>query len=142
MERALAKIRELQERYSRVVVMDKGKRFNTDLLEAWELGNLLDLAEVTTVAALNRTESRGAHARAVGIRGLRGLRRSPCRGTCPSGQPIDGAMPAPVPPRVPDEVASCVPWVAKRLGCETSRCSACQRANARSGRWLLKMVPS
>jgi hypothetical protein len=41
--------------------MDKGKRFNTDLLEAWELGNLLDLAEVTAVSALNRTESRGAH---------------------------------------------------------------------------------
>jgi succinate dehydrogenase / fumarate reductase, flavoprotein subunit len=43
--------------------MDKGKRFNTDLLEAWELGNLIDLAEVTTVSALNRTESRGAHLR-------------------------------------------------------------------------------
>jgi succinate dehydrogenase / fumarate reductase, flavoprotein subunit len=63
MERALAKVRELQERYRNVVVMDKGKRFNTDLLEAWELGNLLDLAEVTAVSAINRTESRGAHMR-------------------------------------------------------------------------------
>jgi succinate dehydrogenase / fumarate reductase, flavoprotein subunit len=63
MERALATIRELRERYRRVVVMDKGKRFNTDLMEAWELGNLLDLAEVTTLSALRRQESRGAHMR-------------------------------------------------------------------------------
>ena len=47
----------------RVTIGDKGKRFNTDLLEAWELGSLLDLAEVTTVAAQTRTESRGAHSR-------------------------------------------------------------------------------
>jgi succinate dehydrogenase / fumarate reductase, flavoprotein subunit len=63
MEAALTKVRELKERFRNVVVMDKGKRFNTDLLEAWELGNLIDLAEVTTVSALNRTESRGAHLR-------------------------------------------------------------------------------
>jgi succinate dehydrogenase / fumarate reductase flavoprotein subunit len=63
MQTALTKIRELQERYRSVVVMDKGKRFNTDLMEAWELGNLLDLAEVTTLSALEREESRGAHMR-------------------------------------------------------------------------------
>jgi succinate dehydrogenase / fumarate reductase, flavoprotein subunit len=60
---AIEKVQELQERFKRVVVMDKGKRYNMDLLEAWELGNLLDLAEVTAVCALNRTESRGAHSR-------------------------------------------------------------------------------
>ncbi len=60
---AVDKIRELQERFQKVLVMDKGQRFNLDLLEAWELGNLLDLAEVTAVSALNRTESRGAHSR-------------------------------------------------------------------------------
>jgi succinate dehydrogenase / fumarate reductase, flavoprotein subunit len=60
---AVDKLRELKERFQRVVVMDKGKRFNTDLLEAWELGCLLDLAEVTAITALNRTESRGAHSR-------------------------------------------------------------------------------
>jgi succinate dehydrogenase / fumarate reductase flavoprotein subunit len=37
--------------------------FNTDLLEAREVGYLLDCAETTVVAALNRKESRGAHAR-------------------------------------------------------------------------------
>jgi succinate dehydrogenase / fumarate reductase flavoprotein subunit len=63
MTAALAKVRELQERFKSVLVMDRGKQFNTDLLEAWELGNLLDLAEVTTLSALNRTESRGAHMR-------------------------------------------------------------------------------
>jgi succinate dehydrogenase / fumarate reductase, flavoprotein subunit len=63
MERARVKIRELQQRYANVVVMDKGKRFNTDLMEAWELGNLLDLAQVTTESAINRTESRGGHMR-------------------------------------------------------------------------------
>ncbi len=39
----------------------RARRFNTDILEAWELGCLLDLAEVTALSALNRTESRGAH---------------------------------------------------------------------------------
>jgi succinate dehydrogenase / fumarate reductase flavoprotein subunit len=63
MAAALERIRGLQARYAGVVVGDKGTRYNTDLLEAWELGNLLDLAEVTTVAALNRQESRGAHMR-------------------------------------------------------------------------------
>ncbi len=58
---ALEKIRELKERYKRISIADKGKRFNLELMEAWELGNMLDLAEATTVAALNRTESRGAH---------------------------------------------------------------------------------
>ena len=44
-------------------VQDKGKRFNTDLLEAVELGFLLDLAEVLVVSALARKESRGGHFR-------------------------------------------------------------------------------
>ena len=63
MQQALDKIHELQERYQRVQIKDKGKRFNQELLEAWEVGCLIDLAEVTTVSALARTESRGAHSR-------------------------------------------------------------------------------
>ena len=62
-QQAIRVLGELKERYRHVGIQDKGARFNTDLLEAWELGGLLDLAEVTAVAALNRTESRGAHAR-------------------------------------------------------------------------------
>lgn len=53
----------LKDRYTRITVQDKGKRYNSDLLEAVELGFLLELAEVTVVGALNRKESRGGHAR-------------------------------------------------------------------------------
>ncbi|MEU0688709.1 succinate dehydrogenase flavoprotein subunit [Streptomyces uncialis] len=60
---AVDKIAELRARYLNVSVQDKGKRFNTDLLEAVELGNLLDLAEVMAVSALARKESRGGHYR-------------------------------------------------------------------------------
>ena len=63
MSTALETVRELQQRFKHVKVEDRGKVFNTDLLATWELGNLIDLAEVTTVAALERKESRGAHAR-------------------------------------------------------------------------------
>ena len=58
---ALEKVRELQARYQHVGVMDKGKRFNTDLWRPGSWANLLDLAEVTALAAVTRTESRGAH---------------------------------------------------------------------------------
>ncbi len=60
---AMATIKDLQKRYRNVSVQDKGKLFNTDLLEAIELGFLLDIAEVTVLAALNRKESRGGHYR-------------------------------------------------------------------------------
>ncbi|MEU9648178.1 succinate dehydrogenase flavoprotein subunit [Streptomyces sp. NPDC048110] len=60
---AVEKIAELRARYRNVSIQDKGRRFNTDLLEAVELGNLLDLAEVMAVSALARKESRGGHYR-------------------------------------------------------------------------------
>jgi succinate dehydrogenase / fumarate reductase flavoprotein subunit len=63
MQAAVDKLRELKARYQHASIDDKGKRFNTDLLEAWELGSLLDLAEVTAVSALARQESRGGHSR-------------------------------------------------------------------------------
>jgi succinate dehydrogenase / fumarate reductase flavoprotein subunit len=62
-KQAIDKLKEMQERYQHIVLDDKGRRFNTDVLEAWELGALLDTAEVTAVAALERTESRGGHYR-------------------------------------------------------------------------------
>jgi succinate dehydrogenase / fumarate reductase flavoprotein subunit len=64
MKVALDCVRELKQRFQNdLTIDDKGQKFNTDLLEAWELGCLLDIAEVTTIAALSRTESRGGHSR-------------------------------------------------------------------------------
>ena len=56
-------IENLRARYKNIAVQDKGKRFNTDLLEAVELGFLLDLAEVLVYSARSRKESRGGHFR-------------------------------------------------------------------------------
>jgi succinate dehydrogenase / fumarate reductase flavoprotein subunit len=56
-------IHALRARYENVAIADKGKRYNSDLLEAVELGFLLDLAEVLVISARNRKESRGGHAR-------------------------------------------------------------------------------
>jgi succinate dehydrogenase / fumarate reductase, flavoprotein subunit len=60
---ALDVISDLQESYKKVQLQDKGKRFNTELSEAIELGFLLDCSEATIHGALARTESRGAHFR-------------------------------------------------------------------------------
>ena len=62
--RSVAKtIHSLRERYKNIGIHDRGKRYNTDLLEAIELGFLLDIAEVVVASALNRKESRGGHMR-------------------------------------------------------------------------------
>jgi succinate dehydrogenase flavoprotein subunit len=63
MQSALETVRELKERFKHIPLHDQGKIFNTEMINIWELGNLLDISEVVTVAALARTESRGAHAR-------------------------------------------------------------------------------
>jgi succinate dehydrogenase / fumarate reductase flavoprotein subunit len=63
MSAALEKVKELKQRYRNVRAHDSSRIFNTDILEAWELGCLLDIAHVTTKSALERKESRGAHAR-------------------------------------------------------------------------------
>ena len=60
---ALDKIKVLKARYKNLSIQDKGSCFNRDLLDAIELGHLLDLAEVITRSALMREESRGAHSR-------------------------------------------------------------------------------
>ncbi|WP_108719311.1 succinate dehydrogenase flavoprotein subunit [Miniimonas sp. S16] len=59
----LADIEALRERYARVGVSDRGSVYNTELVEALELGFLLELAEVVVVGALAREESRGGHFR-------------------------------------------------------------------------------
>jgi succinate dehydrogenase / fumarate reductase flavoprotein subunit len=63
LKQALHDVQALKERYAHITVQDKGKRFNTDLLEAVELGFLLELAEILVQGALARKESRGGHAR-------------------------------------------------------------------------------
>ncbi|GAA2101269.1 succinate dehydrogenase flavoprotein subunit [Kitasatospora saccharophila] len=63
LQQAVEDVAALKERFKNVSIADKGSRYNTDLLEAVELGNLLDLAEVLVVSALAREESRGGHYR-------------------------------------------------------------------------------
>jgi succinate dehydrogenase / fumarate reductase flavoprotein subunit len=63
LKQALSDVQALRDRYRNVSIQDKGTRYNTDLLEALELGCLLDLAEVLVVSALERKETRGGHAR-------------------------------------------------------------------------------
>ncbi len=60
---AVSGVASIRERYGRVRVKDTGKVFNTDLLEARELGYLIDCAEAMVTSALARKESRGAHSR-------------------------------------------------------------------------------
>lgn len=59
----LDKIRDLKERYKHISLKDKSLRYNTDLERAIETGFMIDVAEVATLGALMRTESRGGHAR-------------------------------------------------------------------------------
>ena len=63
LSQALADLRALRARYASVGVQDTSRLFNTDLLEAVELGFLLDVAETVVIGALNREESRGGHFR-------------------------------------------------------------------------------
>ncbi len=63
LSKALDIVKKLKKRYLDIQVADKNHTYNTNLIHALELGNLLDLAEVMVSGALARTESRGAHAR-------------------------------------------------------------------------------
>lgn len=59
----LAEVKEYQERFKKVSIDDHGSTFNTDLLDAIELGHMLEYSEVITTGAIARQESRGGHAR-------------------------------------------------------------------------------
>ena len=61
---AAADVAALKKRYAAIAVTDQGRRYNTDLMEAVELGFLLDIADVMVASAAGRRESRGAHFRA------------------------------------------------------------------------------
>ncbi|MBB5233398.1 succinate dehydrogenase flavoprotein subunit [Deinococcus budaensis] len=63
MERQVDILKDLKARYAQVSVSDPGQRYNSELIEAMELGFMLDCAEAMTASAVNRTESRGAHDR-------------------------------------------------------------------------------
>ncbi|MEP7235841.1 MAG: succinate dehydrogenase/fumarate reductase flavoprotein subunit, partial [Ignavibacteriota bacterium] len=63
LQRAITKLAELKRRFKNISIDDKGMQFNTDVLEAIELGNLLDTAELVAVSGFARKESRGAHSR-------------------------------------------------------------------------------
>jgi succinate dehydrogenase / fumarate reductase flavoprotein subunit len=56
-------VKELQERYRKIALKDRSLQFNTEVMEAIELGHLLNFAEVTVIGAIERKESRGAHSR-------------------------------------------------------------------------------
>jgi succinate dehydrogenase / fumarate reductase flavoprotein subunit len=56
-------IKSLQERFKGVQIGYQGRRFNTELLDVIELGNMLDFVETIVASGLARTESRGAHSR-------------------------------------------------------------------------------
>lgn len=63
LKEALKEIRQLRERFKKIKVEDKGRIFNNALVDALQLDYMLELAEVTVVSAIPRTESRGAHYR-------------------------------------------------------------------------------
>jgi len=63
MEEALAKVKELQDRLTRAPVQNKGKVFNIELMRAFELEGMLQVAEAIVVGAIKREESRGSHSR-------------------------------------------------------------------------------
>jgi succinate dehydrogenase / fumarate reductase flavoprotein subunit len=63
LESGLKDIRQLRKRFKNIKVEDKSRPFNTGMLNALQLDFMLELADVTMVCAIPRTESRGAHSR-------------------------------------------------------------------------------
>jgi len=63
MSEGLNQLQQLQQQYQQIYLDDKGRCWNTEIIEALELSNLLVVGEIILTAALNRKESRGAHCR-------------------------------------------------------------------------------
>ena len=63
MREAIGKLAVLRQRFAKISITDTGSIFNTELLNAWELGNMLEVAQVIAECAVNRHESRGGHSR-------------------------------------------------------------------------------
>ncbi|UYG06490.1 succinate dehydrogenase flavoprotein subunit [Halomonas sp. M4R1S46] len=63
MQKGVKQLAELRERIDNAYLPDKSNTFNTARVEALELDNLMEVAEATAIAALERKESRGAHSR-------------------------------------------------------------------------------
>ena len=63
MQTGLTKLQNLQQQYSQIYLDDKGKDWNTELIEAWELKSLMLVGEMILTSAIQRQESRGAHCR-------------------------------------------------------------------------------
>jgi len=63
LKKGIEEIRSLKDRYREIGVVNKGRVFNYELMEAIELGHQLELSEVILFSALHRRESRGAHYR-------------------------------------------------------------------------------
>ena len=63
MQEGITKLKEIQQLYSQVRLDDKGKDWNTEIIEALELRSLMIVGEMILTSALNRKESRGSHAR-------------------------------------------------------------------------------
>ena len=63
MEKGVAALDDIREKIENLHLKDKSAAFNTNRVEAIELQNLFEVAEATAISSLQRTESRGAHAR-------------------------------------------------------------------------------
>jgi succinate dehydrogenase / fumarate reductase flavoprotein subunit len=63
LQEGLDKVRELRQLFRRIVIRDKSRIYNSNLIQALETENMLELAEVLLLAGLARQESRGGHSR-------------------------------------------------------------------------------